>query len=157
MSKSIHSLEVKDLAGKPVKLSTYKGKTLLIVNIASKCGLFPQMKGLQKLEDKYKDKGFEILAFPSNSFMQEPKNGAALSEVCEVNYGVTFKLFQKNPVRGTSAQPLYKLLKEETGHSPYWNFQKYLVDKNGQVVDWFNPWRSPLDAKITDAIEKCLN
>ncbi|MBK7147821.1 MAG: glutathione peroxidase [Bacteroidetes bacterium] len=153
---SIYNLEVKDLSGKPVKLSAYKGKTLLIVNTATKCGLTPQLDALQKVYEKYKGKGLEILGFPSNSFMQEPKEGSDIGQACAINYGVTFKMFEKNAVRGSNAQPLYKLLKKETGYAPIWNFQKYLVDKNGKIVDWFNPWRHPLDAKLTAAIEKCL-
>ncbi len=163
MAKSIYDFEVKGLDGKPVKLYAYKGKVLLIVNIASKCGLTPQLEGLQKLYEKYKGKGFEILAFPSNQFAgQQPENGSVIQDFCSVNYGVQFKVFDKGKVKGKDAQPLYQYLAKETGNLlrsnyPVWNFQKYIIDRNGKAVDWFNPWKLPNDDKITEVIEKCLN
>lgn len=163
MATSIYDFEVKGLDGKPVKLSDYKGKVLLIVNIASRCGQTPQLDTLQKLYEKYRDKGFEILAFPSNQFAgQQPENGAAIQEFCSVNYGTTFKVFNKGKVKGDDAQPLYKYLAKETGNLlrnnyPIWNFQKYIIDRNGKVVDWFNPWKLPDNDKIAEVIEKCLN
>ena len=163
MATSIYDFTVNDLAGKPVKLSAYKGKVLLIVNIASKCGLTPQLDGLQKLYENYHDKGFEILAFPSNQFAgQQPESGSAIQDFCTVNYGVQFKVFDKGKVKGKEAQPLYKYLATETANMvrdnyPVWNFQKYVIDRNGKVVDWFNPWKTPESDKITEVIEKCLN
>lgn len=162
MSASIYDFEVKDLAGKPVKLAKYKGKVLLIVNIASKCGNTPQLDGLEHLYEKYKDQGFDILAFPSNDFMQEPKEGGDIQEFCSVNYGVQFKIFEKGKVRGSNAQPLYQFLAEKAKvgplkNYPFWNFQKYVIDRNGNVADYFNPWKQPENAKITDVIEKCLH
>ena len=163
MSKTIYDFEVNGLDGKPVKLSSYKGKVLLIVNIASKCGLTPQLEGLQKLQKKYHKKGFEVLGFPCSQFAgQEPLNGSAIEDFCSVNYGVDFKIFEKGKVRGKDAQPLYHFLAKETStilgkNYPLWNFQKYLIGKNGEVVDWFNPKKDPLDDKITEAIENCLN
>ncbi len=159
---SVYDYSVKDLSGKTVKLSDYKGKVLLIVNIASKCGQTPQLDTLQKLYEKYKDKGFEILAFPSNDFMQEPNEGGDITEFCKVNYGVTFKVFAKGPVRGAKAPDLYRFLAGETGGFlrkgyPLWNFHKYLINRTGEVVDWFNPWKWPDDDKITALIEKCLD
>jgi glutathione peroxidase len=161
MANDIYDFEVTDLGGKQVKLANYKGKVLLIVNIASKCGLTPQLNGLERTYEKYKDQGFEILGFPSNDFMQEPKDGNNIQEFCTVNYGVQFKIMAKNKVKGSEAQPLYKYLANETRqllrkNYPIWNFQKYLIDRNGRVADWFNPWKTPGDAKITEAIEKCL-
>ena len=162
MAESIYEYEVKDLGGKPVKLEQYKGKVLLVVNIASKCGLTPQLDGLEKLYQQYKSKGFEILAFPSNDFMQEPKEGDKISEFCQVNYGVDFKIFEKGKVKGSGAQPVYQYLGTHTkrlglfNNYPIWNFQKYLVNKNGRVVTSFNPWKKPEDAKIAEGIEKCL-
>lgn len=163
MAKSIYDFTVKGLNGKPVKLADYKGKVLLIVNIASKCGQTPQLDTLQKLYEKYQSKGFEILAFPSNQFAgQQPEDGEAIQEFCSVNYGTTFKVLEKNKVKGNDAQPLYQFLAEETGNLlrknyPIWNFQKYIVDRNGKVADWFNPWKLPDNDKITELIEKCLN
>lgn len=162
MANTIYDFEVKGLDGKAVKLSEYKGKVLLIVNIASKCGETPQLEGLQKLYKKYHKKGLEILAFPSNDFMQEPKEGSNIQEFCSVNYGVEFKIFAKNHVKGTRAQPLYKHLAGQTSVMglkvyPMWNFHKYIVDRNGRFVDWFNPWKKPDNAKIAEVLEKCLN
>ncbi len=163
MAKSIYDFEVKGLDGKTVKLSDYKGKVLLIVNTASACGLTPQLDTLQKLYDKYQAKGFEILAFPSDQFAgQEPLKGDAIQEFCSVNYGVKFKILAKNKVKGNEAQPVYKYLAEQSkvlgfNNYPIWNFQKYLIDRNGKVADWFNPWKLPDNDKIADAIENCLN
>lgn len=160
---NIYDFEVNDLVGKKVKLADYKGKVLLIVNIASRCGNTPQLDGLQKIYEKYKDKGFEILAFPSNEFAgQEPLNGEAIQEFCTLNYGVSFKVFDKTKVKGSDAIPLYKYLAEQTkvlfmDNYPKWNFQKYLIDRNGNVVDYFNPFKSPTSDNITESIEKCLN
>ncbi|MDB5283978.1 MAG: Peroxiredoxin [Bacteroidota bacterium] len=161
MAKSIYDFEVKDLAGKSVKLSDYKGKVLLIVNIASKCGNTPQLGGLETIYEKYRGQGFEILAFPSNDFMQEPKEGANIEQFCTKNYGVQFKVFEKGHVRGKSATDLYKYLTDQSSFGfmkapPIWNFQKYLVDRKGKVVDFFNPWKAPDSAKITESIENCL-
>ena len=162
MAESIYDFEVKGLNGASVKLADYKGKVLLIVNIASKCGQTPQLDTLQKLYEKYEPKGLEILAFPSNDFAQEPKEGDKIQEFCTRNYGVQFRIFAKNKVKGDGAQPLFKYLAKETGNIlrnnyPIWNFQKYIVDRNGKVVDWFNPWKYPDNDKITELIEKCLN
>ena len=163
MAKSIYDFEVKDLEGKTVKLSDYKGKVLLLVNIASRCGQTPQLGGMETLYEKYRDKGFEILAFPSNDFLkQQPEDGLAIEEFCRKNYNTTFKIFAKNKVKGNSAQPVYKYLAQEASvlgfnNYPIWNFQKYLIDRNGNVADWFNPWKLPDNNKIAEAIEKCLN
>ena len=159
---NVYNFEVKDLSGSIVSLSKYKGKVLLIVNIASKCGLTPQLEGLQQLYTTYNNQGFEILAFPSDQFAgQEPLNGSAIENFCTVNYGVTFKVFEKGLVKGKNAQPLFKFLAKQSAqifieNYPVWNFQKYLIDKNGNVADWFSPWRLPLSDKITESIEKCL-
>ncbi len=162
MAKNIYDFEVKGLDGKPVKLSNYKGKVLLLVNIASRCRQTPQLDTLEKLYEKYREQGFEILAFPSNEFSgQMPESGYAIQEFCSVNYGVKFKIFAKGKVKGSEAQPLYQYLATETkqllrNNYPLWNFQKYIVDRNGRVVDWFNPWKWPDSDKITETIEKCL-
>ena len=163
MATSVYDFEVKGLNGKPVKLSNYKGKVLFIVNIASQCGLTPQLDSMEKLYEKYREQGFEILAFPSNDFSgQMPEEGKAIEEFCSVNYGAQFKVFEKGKVKGNDAQPLYQFLAQETKqlfkkNYPMWNFQKYLIDRNGNVADWFTPWKQPDNDKITEAIEKCLN
>lgn len=159
---NVYNFEVKDKAGKTVKLADYKGKVVMIVNIASKCGLTPQLDGLQAVYKKYQPKGFEILAFPSNQFAgQEPLNNDGIQDFCAVNYGVTFRVFEKGLVKGKDAQPLYQYLAKETGNLlrknyPVWNFQKYVIDKNGNVADWFAPWTTPESDKISETIEKCL-
>jgi len=163
MEKSFYDYEVKDLGGKTVPLSNYKGKVLLIVNIASKCGLTPQLNGLEELYEKYRSKGFEILGFPSNDFAEQtPENGEGIQEFCSVNYGVQFKILEKNKVRGAEAQPLYKYLAKEAkiafvDNYPVWNFHKYLVDRNGKVVDYFLPITKPESDKIAEKIEQCLS
>lgn len=160
---SIYDYEVNDLRGKPVKLSQYKGKVLLIVNIASRCGETPQLGLLQQLYEKYKDRGLEILAFPSNQFAgQEPLEGEKIAEFCQVNFGVTFKVFEKGKVRGPERQPVYRFLSTRkmnglTSFQPVWNFSKYLIDRNGRLADWFWTWTSVKSAKVTEAVEKCLN
>lgn len=157
-----YDFEVKDITGKTVNLADYKGKVLMIVNIASKCGLTPQLDGLQAIYKKYRPQGFEILAFPSNQFAgQEPLNDDAIQNFCAINYGVTFRVFEKGLVKGKDAQPLYQYLAKETGNLlrknyPVWNFQKYVIDKNGNVADWFAPWTTPESDKISESIEKCL-
>lgn len=161
MVQSIYDFEVKDLAGKTVKLADYKGRVLLIVNIASECGLTPQLGKLEKLYEKYKERGFEILAFPSNDFKQEPENNNGILQFCSDKYGVKFKIFNKDKVRGSGAQPLYKYLAVQKPlgfikNYPIWNFHKYIIDRNGRVVDYFMPWKWPDDEKLTGSIEKCL-
>lgn len=162
MKNTIYQFEAIDLAGKTIKLDNYRGKVLLIVNIASQCGLTSQLNSLQKVYEKYKERGFEILAFPSNDFNQEPKEGGKIEQFCSVNYGVQFKIFKKGKVKGKGAQPVYKFLADETGlllrkNYPLWNFQKYLINRRGEVAEWFNPWRHPDSDKVTAAIEKCLD
>ncbi|HWB62740.1 MAG TPA: glutathione peroxidase, partial [Chitinophagales bacterium] len=161
MANSIYDFEVTTLEGKPVKLSAYKGKVLLIVNIASKCGYTPQLGGLEHLYETYKAQGFEVLGFPSNDFHQEPKNGDAIGEFCSRNYGVQFPVMEKGPVKGNNAQPLFNYLAENARmmgfkNYPKWNFYKYLINRNGKVVDYFVTLTDPKSAKITDSIEKCL-
>jgi glutathione peroxidase-family protein len=133
---SIYSFNVENSAGKTVSLSDYKGKTLLIVNVASKCGFTKQYAPLEAMYKKYQDKGFVILGFPCNQFAgQEPGTNEQIQSFCQLNYGVTFPVFSKIKVNGKEADPLYKYLKEQTGGgSIKWNFNKFLIDKNGTVL-----------------------
>jgi glutathione peroxidase len=145
--------------GKEKKLGAYKGKVLLIVNTASKCGFTPQYKGLQELYAKYRDQGFELLAFPSDQFgHQEPGSDEEIKSFCELNYGVEFPLFSKIDVNGSNEHPLYKFLKSEKGgllgDSIKWNFTKFLVDKQGNVVERYAPTTPP--DRIAGDIEKLL-
>lgn len=160
--KSVHDYQVKEVNGKETPLAQYKGKVLLIVNTASKCGFTPQFKDLEALYQDYKGKDFEILGFPSNQFQnQEPLEGTALTDFCEINFGVTFKIFDKLDVKGPSAAPLFQYLsnKDLNGKidsTPKWNFHKFLVDKNGQVVDYFYTITNPNSSKVRKAIDKLL-
>ncbi len=145
---SIYDFTVKGRAGEDVSLSTYKGKVLLVVNTATGCGFTPQYEGLQKLYDKHKDKGFEILDFPCNQFAnQAPGTIEEIQSFCTLNYGTTFPRFAKIDVNGKNASDLYKFLKKEKksalGSSIKWNFTKFLIDREGNVVKRFAPTDTP--------------
>ena len=158
-AKDIYAFKMENIEGKEQPLSAYKGKVILAVNVASKCGLTPQYEGLEKLYQKYKDKGFVILGFPANEFgNQEPGTNAEIAEFCSAKYNVTFPMFSKIVVKGEKAHPLYQwLLASTENHNDIeWNFAKFLVDQNGQVVARFDPRTTPEDPKITSAIEKAL-
>lgn len=151
---------MKRLNGKDEDLSQYKGKVVMVVNTASKCGLTPQYKGLQAIYDQYHEKGFEILGFPANNFMgQEPGSNDEISEFCEINYGVTFPMFSKISVKGDDMDPLYReitTMPEPIGGDVLWNFQKYLLDRDGNVVQKIGPQTTPEDPAVTSAIEGLL-
>ena len=155
--KSIYDYKVDDSQKNPVSLSDYKGKTLLIVNVASRCGLTPQYKGLQELYSKYSNKDFEILAFPCNQFgAQEPGSNEEIKEFCDINFNVSFKIFDKINVNGSSASPLFKHLKNEAkgvmgSEAIKWNFTKFLIDNNGSVIKRYSPQTTP------DKIDKDLS
>lgn len=154
---TVYDFSPTDITGNTVDLSAYKGKTLLIVNTASKCGFTPQYKGLEALYQKYKDKGLEILGFPCNQFgKQEPGDATEISEFCELNFGVTFPLFSKIEVNGDNTDPLFAHLKTQAPGllgttSVKWNFTKFLVNKSGEVVKRFAPKDKPeaLEASIS--------
>lgn len=148
MNSVFYSFTAKSLQGKEIGMDTYKGKTVLVVNTASKCGLTPQFEGLEALYQKYKDKGFVILGFPCNQFAnQEPGDEKSIAEGCLLNYGVTFPMFSKIDVNGESAHPIYKYLRSELrsffGSKIKWNFTKFLIDKNGKPVKRFSPTTKP--------------
>ena len=155
--KSIYDYKVDDSQKNPVSLSDYKGKTLLIVNVASRCGLTPQYKGLQELYSKYSNKDFEILAFPCNQFgAQEPGSNEEIKEFCDINFNVSFKIFDKINVNGSSASPLFKHLKNEAkgvmgSEAIKWNFTKFLIDNKGSVLKRYSPQTTP------DKIDKDLS
>lgn len=153
---SLHDFKINSLEGKPVNLADYKGKVVLVVNVASKCGLTPQYAGLEKLYETYKDKGFVILGFPCNDFNgQEPGTPEEILTFCSGKYNVTFPMFEKVSVKGANVSPVYQFL--ETGYSaPEWNFHKYLIGKDGKVIDSFASRMTPQDPKITAAIEAAL-
>lgn len=157
MSANINDIVVKDINGKDVKLSDYNGKVLLIVNVASECGYTKQYKGLQEIYSKYNDKGLEILAFPCNDFGgQEPGTNEEIKEFCSVNYGVNFTLFDKIKVIGDDREPLYARLinnpNTETGDVK-WNFEKFLISKNGEIVKRFRSKVEPESEELISALE----
>lgn len=159
-SSSIHQFTAKSIEGKLIDFSSFKGKKLLIVNTASECGLTPQFKQLQELFDKYKDRNFMIIGFPSNDFgQQDPGTNSEIKSFCERNYGVSFLMMEKIHVKGGEINPVYKWLteKKENGvmsSQVKWNFQKYMVDENGYLVDMVVPWKKPNTRKIVKWIEK---
>lgn len=154
MSNSVFDFSATSIDGKPVDLSAYKGKVLLIVNTASKCGFTPQFKGLQQLFEHYTDRGLVVLGFPCDQFgHQEPGNEADINSFCELNFGVSFPLFAKIDVNGKDAHPLYAHLKTEApgllgSEGIKWNFTKFLVNREGKVISRYAPAASP------DAIAK---
>ena len=156
----IYDIQVKDSLKKDISLSEYSGKTLLVVNVASKCGLTPQYEGLQKLYDQYKDRNFVVLGFPCNQFGgQEPGTDAEINDFCDINYSVTFPIFSKIEVNGPNAHPLFKLLKRDKPgifrtQSIKWNFTKFLINSNGKIVERFSPRVEP--KYIKEQIERIL-
>lgn len=160
MMKTVYNFTVKKTNGENKSLKDYEGKPLLIVNTASKCGLTPQFTGLQELYDKYKDDGLEILGFPCDQFNnQEFDNIEETTQFCQLNYGVTFPIFSKIDVNGVNADPLFKYLKDQKkgllGGMIKWNFTKFLIDSNGQVIERYAPTTTP--DKIEADVVKLLS
>ena len=160
---NIYSFKVKKINGEEQPLSAYRNKVVLIVNTASACGFTPQLKELQQLKDEINSPDFEILGFPTNDFgKQEPLNGSDIASFCEINHGVKFPVFDKIMVRGAHAHPLYQFLSDKKQNSklsskPRWNFHKYIVNKNGELEDYFLPFTKPLSSKIKKKIQQLLN
>ena len=159
---SVLDFKMDDIDGKPVEMSKYKGKVMLIVNVASRCGLTPQYTQLQEVHAKYKDKGLVVLGFPANNFMgQEPGDNKQIKQFCSTKYSVTFDMFSKISVKGDDMHDMYKFLTSkkvqgENGGPIRWNFDKFLVDGDGKVIQRFNPRMKPNDPKMIAAIEKAL-
>ena len=152
---SIYDFSVKDIDHQEICLEKFKGKTLLIVNVASRCGFTPQYNGLQSLYEKYKDKGFEILAFPCNQFgSQEKGTNDEIKDFCSNEYNVSFTLFDKIEVIGDNASPLFKKLTQDAGREIQWNFTKYLINKDGDFVRGFGTQKKP--EEIEEHIIKIL-
>ncbi|CAI4281064.1 ADM_collapsed_G0004510.mRNA.1.CDS.1 [Saccharomyces cerevisiae] len=162
MTTSFYDLECKDKKGEPFKFDQLKGKVVLIVNVASKCGFTPQYKELEELYKKYQDKGFVILGFPCNQFgKQEPGSDEQITEFCQLNYGVTFPIMKKIDVNGSNADSVYNYLKSQKAgllgfKGIKWNFEKFLVDSNGKVVQRFSSLTKPssLDQEIQSLLSK---
>jgi glutathione peroxidase len=174
---SIYDIPVKTIDGNETNLGEFKGKTLLIVNVASKCGLTPQYEGLQKLYSEYKDKGVEVLGFPANNYLgQEPGTEEEIKDFCSTNYNVTFPMFAKLSTKGDDQHPLYKYLTEtkpetdvndgdleeklkgfgsvrSTPSEVLWNFEKFLVSKDGEIVARFAPDVKPDDSRLVEKLE----
>ncbi len=160
MSTSFHTFEVKNAGGESVSLKNFAGQVVLVVNVASKCGFTPQYKGLQELYDKFKDRGFNIVGFPCNQFgSQEPGSDQEIQQFCELNYGVSFPVMAKVDVNGAAADPVYKWLKESAPgllgtEMIKWNFTKFLIGKDGQVIKRYGPQEEP--KSLIEDIENAL-
>jgi glutathione peroxidase len=161
LAKTVHDFKVSDIAAESVSLKKYAGKVLLLVNTASRCGYTPQYAGLQQLQDKYSNKNFTVLGFPSNDFGgQEPGSNGEIKKFCELNYRVNFPLFEKGPVSGRRANPLFRFLTNRanptlTGEIE-WNFEKFLISRDGKLVARFKSPVFPMSPEITSAIEAQL-
>jgi glutathione peroxidase len=158
---SFHDFTVKDIDGKRVKLEQFRGDVCLVVNVASKCGLTPQYSGLESLYRAYKDRGFQILGFPANNFgKQEPGSNKEIKSFCEKEFDVTFPMFAKISVAGPKQSPLYRFLTEHNDESiageVAWNFQKYLVGRDGRILKKFEPRTTPDDKELVAAVESAL-
>jgi len=159
MESNFYQFTATSLQGKEINTESYKGKVVLVLNTASKCGFTPQYEGLEKLHKEYKDKGLVILGFPCNQFgNQEPGTEKEISEGCLINYGVSFPMFSKVEVNGKNTHPIFKYLKDELNGFPgkkiKWNFTKFLIDKNGKPVKRFSPLTKP--EKLRSDIEALL-
>ena len=157
--KLFFDLSIKGINNETINLSEFKGKTILLVNVASKCGFTKQYTGLQTLYDSYKDKDFFVIGVPSNQFGgQEPGSNKEIKDFCETNFNITFPITDKVDVKGKNAHDLYKWAKENHGKStiPKWNFHKILINKEGKIQDTFNSFITPLSDKITKQLEQIL-
>jgi glutathione peroxidase len=160
MNTEFYQFSAKSLLGTEIKMEAYKGRTILVVNTASKCGLTPQFEGLENLYKKYQDKGLVILGFPCNQFLnQEPGDEKTISQGCVVDYGITFPMFSKVDVNGEKAHPMFQYLKNKLpglfGGVVKWNFTKFVIDGNGQPIKRFSPFNKP--EEIDKFLEKMLN
>jgi glutathione peroxidase len=159
---ALYDYPINTLDGTPTSLKAFEGRALLLVNVASKCGLTPQYTGLEELHERYESKGFSVLGFPCNQFgAQEPGSPEEITEFCSTNYGITFPLFEKIDVNGEARHPIYAELEEVAdaeGHTGdiRWNFEKFLVTPEGKVAERFNPMVTPEDPALVDAIERLL-
>lgn len=151
---SLYDFTINGLDGKPVDFDQFRGKNLLIVNTASRCGYTPQYETLQQLHVQYGDR-VVVLGFPANNFLwQEPGDNADIAAFCQKNYGVTFQMFEKISVKGKDQHPLYRWLAAKSGKKPSWNFCKYLIGRNGEVTGFYGPKVSPMDESILNKINR---
>ena len=160
IAENFFDLSANSIAGEKIHFSKYRGKVVLVVNTASQCGFTPQLKDLEDLFKKYKDRGFIVLGFPSNDFKQEKEDNAKVKAFAEKEYGVSFPFFDKASVRGPQKQPVYQFLTEKKSGLLFtevsWNFEKFLVDRKGQVIERWGSMTSPTQKSVTEKIEKAL-
>ena len=162
MTNSIYDFSVENMAGGQVSLGAYRGQVVMIVNTASKCGFTGQYDGLQRLYEKYRERGFVILGFPANDFLwQEPGSNEEIASFCRLNYGVKFPVFAKMSVRGRQIHPLYKYLTEKATNPEFagritWNFNKFLIGRNGRIINRFGTRTAPDAPEVVAAIEAAL-
>ena len=156
--KSFHDFSIESISGGDISLADYKNKVVLLVNTASQCGFTPQYAGLQKIYDRYKDDGFVVLGVPSDDFNQELSSDDDVKKFCEIRYGVNFPLTSIQKIKGDSAHPLYKWISGNTSviGQPRWNFHKYLISKEGEVLKWFSSMTSPTSDGLLKQVEQAL-
>ena len=156
--KGFHDFSIESISGGDISLADYKNKVVLLVNTASQCGFTPQYAGLQKIYDRYKDDGFVVLGVPSDDFNQEFSSDDDVKKFCEIRYGVNFPLTSIQKIKGDSAHPLYKWISGNTSviGQPRWNFHKYLISKEGQILNWFSSMTSPTSDGLLKQVEQAL-
>jgi len=155
---TIYDFTMKSIDGAPTPLSDYKGKVVLVVNVASKCGFTPQYEGLEAMYKKYRDQGLVVLGFPANNFMsQEPGTEAEIKQFCSRKYNVDFPMFSKSDVKGENETALYKYLTAEKGGEIKWNFTKFLIGRDGTILARFEPAVKPDSPEVNEAVEKALS
>ena len=156
--KSFHDFTIESISGDDITLANYKDKVVLLVNTASQCGFTPQYAGLQKIYDRYKDDGFVVLGVPSDDFNQELSSDDDVKKFCEIRYGVNFPLTSIQKIKGDGAHPLYKWISGNTSviGQPRWNFHKYLISKEGQILNWFSSMTSPTSEGLLKQVEEAL-
>ncbi len=155
---SFYDFNIKSITGEEIKLSDYKDKVVLLVNTASQCGFTPQYSGLQKIYDRYKNDDFIVLGVPSDDFNQELSNDSDVKKFCEIRYGVNFPMTSIQKIKGDNAHPLYKWIASNVSviAQPRWNFHKYLISKDGQILNWYSSMTSPTSDGLTKQIEEAL-
>lgn len=156
--KNLHDFTIESIEGEIINLKDYKNKVVLLVNTASKCGFTPQYSGLQKIYDRYKEDGLVVLGVPSNDFNQELSNDNEVKQFCEIRFGVNFPMTKIQKIRGENAHPVYKWISENISiiGTPRWNFHKYLIGKDGNIINWFSSMTSPSSEGLKNEIEKAL-
>ncbi|PPR42327.1 MAG: Hydroperoxy fatty acid reductase gpx1 [Alphaproteobacteria bacterium MarineAlpha8_Bin1] len=157
-AKSFHDFSVESITGKEIKLSDYKNKVVLLVNTASQCGFTPQYSGLQKIYDRYKDDGFIVLGVPSDDFNQELSTNSDVKKFCEIRYGVNFPMTSIQKIKGNEAHPIYKWIADSVSviGQPRWNFHKFLIGKNGKIVNWYSSMTSPTSDSFVKDVEDAI-